>query len=623
MRHPRSFLAALIPLPALLAGLAAPPAEAAVFTSTGVRCTIVGTSGSEVLVGTRNRDVICGRGGHDVIRARGGDDVVDAGGGADEVVAGPGDDRVSGAQGTDVVDGGDGNDRLSGGGGADELNGAAGIDGIVGGDGADRIEGGTSADVLAGQGGNDQLSGSSGADQVSGGSGADELEGGDNADDLDGQVGDDFLDGGGGADDLDGGEGTNMCAVDAADESQRCRYDELPPVMVETQISPSYVDVTDRSALVSVKVHVTDDTGVEDVQVSLHSADYSIHVDVPPALMYAGDARDGWWQTTFEVSRYTRPGELLPTVSIRDRLDRQTFDSNSPARLNVADANPDLQMPTMTLLDPLTTEPVDVRTGDADVTVSVRATDALSGVARVDLCLTRFNPDYSPPMYTDVVCREGVPMASGTIHDGVYTAVLRIPQGSPGGDYNVKAYTVDFAETGPGVCFMGPDAYPRYVESGSAGPEARPFPGDAGRLSVLGTDNTTRPRTDSVTLAPTQVDTLTTDATAHIALHALDAATEGVTGVTAVLVPADNVVGAPQFSRVDLTRTLGTPADGTWEGDLTLPQSTPPGRYDVLVFVSDVSLSSNYTGTGSPYADSPGYHTLVDDPHIDVVEQPH
>ena len=53
----------------LVIGLAvvSTPAEAVQQTASGVRCTVVGTSGNDVLRGTRGRDVICGRGGHDRI----------------------------------------------------------------------------------------------------------------------------------------------------------------------------------------------------------------------------------------------------------------------------------------------------------------------------------------------------------------------------------------------------------------------------------------------------------------------------------------------------------------------------------------------------------------------------
>ncbi len=71
----------------------------------GIRATIVGTDGDDVLAGSDGADVIVGRGGFDVI---------DAGAGNDIVCGGGGDDALDGGGGMDVVLGGGGNDRLGG-----------------------------------------------------------------------------------------------------------------------------------------------------------------------------------------------------------------------------------------------------------------------------------------------------------------------------------------------------------------------------------------------------------------------------------------------------------------------------------------------------------------------------
>lgn len=92
-----------------------------VMSSSGRRCTIIGTPGHDVLRGTSRDDVVCGLGGNDVIDARGGDDLVDGGAGHDVLTGGPGDDTILGGLGPDTiysvdgfrdsVDGGAGNDR--------------------------------------------------------------------------------------------------------------------------------------------------------------------------------------------------------------------------------------------------------------------------------------------------------------------------------------------------------------------------------------------------------------------------------------------------------------------------------------------------------------------------------
>ncbi len=125
---------------------ATPPVAVAVARCAGVRATIVGTAGRDVIRGTRGRDVIA---------ALGGDDVVRGGGGADMICLGPGDDRALGGAGDDALLGGAGADRLDGGAGRDLVRGGAGRDRLVGGAGTDRLIGGAGRDVSIGGRGRD------------------------------------------------------------------------------------------------------------------------------------------------------------------------------------------------------------------------------------------------------------------------------------------------------------------------------------------------------------------------------------------------------------------------------------------------------------------------------------
>ena len=129
-------------------------------------CTIVGTSGDDVLAGTDGPDVICALGGddrviagggNDVVYGDGGNDVVLGGDGADTLLGGKGDDRLVGGNGNDLVQGGIGDDRVVGESGADYLKGGAGADVLNGGDGPDVLlaRGDGSRDVVRGGPGKD------------------------------------------------------------------------------------------------------------------------------------------------------------------------------------------------------------------------------------------------------------------------------------------------------------------------------------------------------------------------------------------------------------------------------------------------------------------------------------
>jgi Ca2+-binding RTX toxin-like protein len=83
-------------------------------------CTVVGTSGDDLLQGTPGSDVICGKGGDDTIGGNSGDDIIRGGRGSD---------RIQGDSGRDVLLGGRGNDWLwSRDGHHDHVNGGGGYD---------------------------------------------------------------------------------------------------------------------------------------------------------------------------------------------------------------------------------------------------------------------------------------------------------------------------------------------------------------------------------------------------------------------------------------------------------------------------------------------------------------
>jgi len=121
-------------------------------------CTIIGTSGDDVLTGTSGKDVICGLGGDDEIRGGLGDDVL---------LGGPGNDRLFGESGVNVLAGDVGQDRLFGGNAQDT---------VYGGAGNDFLQAGAGRDQLLGEGGDDEINSADGVsrnDVTTGGNGQD------------------------------------------------------------------------------------------------------------------------------------------------------------------------------------------------------------------------------------------------------------------------------------------------------------------------------------------------------------------------------------------------------------------------------------------------------------------
>lgn len=230
-------------------------------------CTIVGTTGDDVLVGTPGPDVICGLGGHDQLSGLGGNDILRGGDGKDFIKGGDGDDVFDGGLGADWADysgvsgptgvtvnlssgtaTGQGNDTLVS---IEAVIGSDNADTITGGPEDNTILGGPGDDVLNGGGGNDtadysgaikgvtvsltaqgpqatgqgvdtltafeHLIGSDHDDVLTGDGGANRLDGGDGNDTLVGGGGDDVLVGGRGNDVMDGGEGEDVADYSGAD----------------------------------------------------------------------------------------------------------------------------------------------------------------------------------------------------------------------------------------------------------------------------------------------------------------------------------------------------------------------------------------------------------------------
>lgn len=254
--------------------------DTAVVTLTvSVGCTIVGTSGDDIIEGTPGDDVICALGGADTINAGAGNDVIYGNNGADTINAGAGNDTVyggrgadtirgfagddilRGGRGTDTIRGGADTDRIYGGRGADTLRGGSQADSLFGGSNSDTIEGGGGADfifggrgddIIQGNGGPDTIRGNTGNDTVSGGANDDLIYGNAGNDDLTGNNGDDTIRGGLGTDVADGSNGTDTCVAETETNCEADPQDASPTIVFPTgavSVPENQISAVDVEAL--------------------------------------------------------------------------------------------------------------------------------------------------------------------------------------------------------------------------------------------------------------------------------------------------------------------------------------------------------------------------------------
>jgi hypothetical protein len=484
---------------------------------------------------------------------------------------------ITGTSRSDTLRGTSGHDVICGRGGNDLLIGAGGSDSLRGGSGLDRLKGGTGQDLLAAGDGSDTLTGDDGDDTLRGGDGRDRLLGGDGGDVIAGGLGGDDINGGPLPDDIDGGAGFNTCTLDAQDVVDRCTYDLAPPVLVETRISEETVDVTNGDAVVTVSVHATDDTGISTVAFPRPQPWFP----TDDARFVSGTARDGWWDVTLRFRQYSKPGTFVPRVRLRDRLTRET-ETDADASLVVRDDNPDLEAPQVVeLASPLPTDVYDPTDPDYQgVPIEVRVTDAMSGVDTVSVTAHTWTSNGEWASWWG----NGMRLVSGDEHDGVWRGRAWFGNASHfGGTWSLEFFVQDQANMGTtdGATYAGPVA--RQHRGGL------PIPDGRGDFTMVGDQisETSTPEITAASLTPTEVHTLGGPAQVTFTVDAQDVGT----GVNYVVAELSNP-GYRFYHGLELTS--GTSHNGTWTGQVTLPQGIAPGEFTPSVFIQDVDYNRTW-----------------------------
>ena len=161
--------------------------------------------------GTNRAETLNGTAGPDVICGLGGNDTINGLGGNDTIYGGAGSDRINGGPGDDQLIGEAGADALNGGAGADTVDYfAASVPLTISIDGQANDGARGERDAVATD--VENIVGGSGNDSIIGSTAANDLDGGTGNDSIIGGAGDDAIDGGTGNDSISGGSGND--AVD-------------------------------------------------------------------------------------------------------------------------------------------------------------------------------------------------------------------------------------------------------------------------------------------------------------------------------------------------------------------------------------------------------------------------
>ena len=170
------------------------------YNLTGMRTSLLGTSGNDRLAASAAGSTAYALAGNDLLNGNIGHDLLSGG---------SGNDTLNGAAGNDTLLGGSGNDLIRGGAGNDSLLGGAGRDTIHGGDGRDTITDPSGDDTIYGEAGDDLISAMGGANAIWGGPGNDTINAGPGRDRIYGEAGNDRINAGAGNDAIWGGAGND------------------------------------------------------------------------------------------------------------------------------------------------------------------------------------------------------------------------------------------------------------------------------------------------------------------------------------------------------------------------------------------------------------------------------
>lgn len=602
---------------ALLSLGAVTPAQAAKTTS-GLTCSIVGTSANNTLTGTAGKDVICGLGGNDTIKGMGGNDIIDGGTGNDTIYAGDGNDTIYGGvgddklrgdagndsffgdAGNDALTGGEGNDTLRGGIGNDAVTGDGGNDVAVGGDGNDTLNGGLGNDTLSGETGNDSVLGGDGVDNLNGNDGVDSLNGDAGNDKINGGAGDDSLVGGIGDDNLlgelgndsaAGGDGNDLVNGGAGDDSlvggigdDRLLGDAGNDLAAgeggndNIEGGEGIDSLTGSGGADTINGGAGNDNiggGEGNDALSGGDGNDKLYGDAGNDALKGEGGNDGMIGGAGYDNLAGANGEPAPTErnlcekDVNDTVTYCGFDNAAPWVVSAQ----------------LSKTSVDSSASAQTVQVTMQVTDELMGVDFAGCSITldgaRSSTGYDRAVRT-----------SGDAIDGIYTCNVTIPLGGSTGRWGLNLDTRDRAGN-MGFANQGPNGkwHSNLPEIMEQNPEHW--------IEQTGAGDNQSPRITDPVYSKSEIDTSAGPDSFNLDVTV----TDDYSGIQSVNCgPRHNAVENFDI-KIVVTKLSGTDTNGVWRCAVTLPQNSGQGKWFLSVFATD-KTGKHYSIQGKPQTES-------------------
>ena len=314
------------------------------------------------------------------------------------------------------------------------------------------------------------------------------------------------------------------------------------PVLVESTVSPSVVDVRNKPATVTITARVKD-TGGPGPASGLKTVTASTVVGAVSLEPSSADI----WTSRVTIPRGVGPSQSVVGLELWDRA--RNYQAYRAGALNVL-ADRDTRGPVLRRLR-LSTTHLDTRWQPAEARIWAHVTDNMAGTAKVTLSLSRPQPwsggDYRVPLH----------LVEGSPANGWWRGALRMPRWQSDFTGLLGIGTLDAVNNVGGI--IG-------AELRRVGPS---------RITVRSRTDLRKPAVRRPAVAPASVDVTESAGAVRFTVRASDAKS----GVAHVDVSVGKLVALHLVS--------GNRRDGLWRARLPITRCTVAQSYHAIVIVTD------------------------------------
>lgn len=366
------------------------------------------------------------------------------------------------------------------------------------------------------------------------------------------------------------------------------------PVLVDFDFNPKSIDVTGGDQTVTLVFDLTDDvSGIDRVGVQLLSPSTVQTVNCNATVPVSGTPNNGTYECVATIPRYSESGNwIVDQIGYTDLVERSDslFEDDLiamglPSVLQVASV-PDVLAPVLTGLT-LSPVAIDVGSAPGQVNCNVSATDNLAGITFVSCTLTS-------PGQKSIPCVQTTP-SSGTNTNGTFDCVIPLPRYAENAVWDLSVELSDAVDNTVSITTQ---------ELTLGG-----LPDQVAVTSVP--DDLLPPVLLTFDLQPLSVNVENADRTVTCTAQIADVLSgTSVFGCSGTFIDGASILTQACSSFVP---DSGTPINGTWSCDLTIPQYSPGGTWGFVtaLFIDAVGNAGVADSTALQTAGFPASFDVV------------